>query len=109
MANFILPILLFGGMYMLLIRPQQQKVKAQQALVDRAAAGDRVMLASGIYGTLTEVLRTSAFLEVAEGIEVLISRSHIQEILDEFPTDQVDEIDDESVESSSVQDDVTEG
>jgi len=42
MAQLILPILLFGGMYMLLIRPQQQKLKAQQALVQRAAAGDRV-------------------------------------------------------------------
>lgn len=109
MANFILPIILFGGMYMLLIRPQQQKMKAQQALVDRAAAGDRVMLASGVYGTLTEVLKTSAFLEVAEGIEILVNRSHIQEILDEFPTDEADDkADDGSVDSASVQDDVTE-
>lgn len=97
MAQLILPILLFGGMYMLLIRPQQQKMKAQQALVDRAAAGDRVMLASGVYGTLTEVLDSSAYLEVAEGIEILINRGHIHEILEAFPT-----------EAAAVQDDVTE-
>ncbi len=112
MAQLILPILLFGGMYMLLIRPQQQKVKAQQALVDRAGAGDRVMLASGIYGTITEILETSAYLEVAEGIEILINRTHIQEILKEFPTDEADEADEddeESVESAPVQDDVAEG
>ena len=103
MAQLILPILLFGGMYMLLIRPQQQKVKAQQALVNRAAEGDRVMLASGIFGTLTEVLETSAYLEVAEDIEILISRAHIQEILEEFPTEPA------AIESaSSVQDDVAE-
>ena len=73
-------------MYMLLIRPQQRKMKEQQALVQRAASGDRVMLASGIYGTLTEVLDTSAYIEVADGIEMLVLRSAIQEILDEFPT-----------------------
>lgn len=110
MANLILPILLFGGMYMLLIRPQQQKVKAQQALVARAGAGDRVMLASGIYGTLTEVLDTSAYLEVAEGIEIMINRVHIQEILEEFPTGKADDDDDdeEELDSAPVQDDVNE-
>ena len=117
MAQLILPILLFGGMYMLLIRPQQQKMKAQQALVNRAAVGDRVMLSSGIYGTLTEVLETSAYLELAEDIEILVSRSHIQEILDEFPTDEAPEVDDddeyddvedEALESGSTQDDVAE-
>ncbi len=86
MEQLILPILLFGGMYMLLIRPQQRKVKEQKALVDRAGAGDRVMLASGIYGTITEVLDTAAYIELAEGIEVLVNRVHIQEILEEFPT-----------------------
>lgn len=101
MANLILPILLFGGMYMLLIRPQQQKLKAQQALVARAAAGDRVLLASGIYGTLTEVLESAAYLEVAEGIEILISRAQIHEILDEFPTEP-------APETAAIQDDATE-
>lgn len=112
MAQLIFPILLFGGMYMLLIRPQQQKMKAQQALVNRAAAGDRVMLASGVYGTLTEVLETSAYLEVAEGIEILINRVHIQEILTEFPTGKADEADDddyeEELENAPIQDDVNE-
>ena len=100
MAQLILPLLLFVGMYMLLIRPQQQKMKEQQALVDRAAAGDRVLLATGIYGTLTEVLATSAYIEVAEGIEMLVARSAIQDILDEFPTDEDEDIQDEADEEA---------
>ena len=87
MANLILPVLLFVGFYFLLIRPQQQKLKAHRATVGRAAEGDRVLLSSGIYGTLTEVLDEAAYLELAEGIEILISRSHIQDIVSEFPTD----------------------
>lgn len=110
MAQLILPILLFGGMYMLLIRPQQQKAKAQQALVNRAAEGDRVMLASGVFGTLTEVLDTSAYVEVAEGIEILVSRASIQDILDGFPTEQtaVEDASSGQDDSSSSQDDVAE-
>ena len=100
MAQLILPLLLFAGMYMLLIRPQQQKMKEQQALVARAAAGDRVLLATGIYGTLTEVLATSAYIEVAEGIEMLVARSAIQDILDEFPTGEDDEIQDAADEEA---------
>jgi len=87
--ELIFPLLLFLGMYMILIRPQQKRMKEQQALVARAAAGDRVLLTSGIYGTLTEVLATAAYVELADGIEILINRQSIQEILDEFPTEEV--------------------
>lgn len=86
-SSFILPVLLFVGFYFLLIRPQQQKLKAHRATIAKAAAGDRVLMSSGIYGTLTEVLDTSAYLELAEGIEILISKAHIQDIVSEFPTD----------------------
>jgi len=100
MAQLILPLLLFVGMYLLLFRPQQQKMKEQQALVARAAAGDRVLLATGIYGTLTEVLDTSAYVEVAEGIEILIVRSAIQDIVDDFPTEEAADIEDSADEEA---------
>lgn len=87
MANLILPLLLFAGMYFLLIRPQQQKLKAHQATIARAKAGDRVMLSSGMYGTLTEVLDQSVYVEIAEGIEILVARPSIQDIIDEFPVE----------------------
>ena len=91
MANLILPVLLFVGFYFLLIRPQQQMLKAHRATVGSAEARDRVLLSSGIYGTLTEVLDEAAYLELAEGIEILINKSHIQDIVAEFPTDPAQE------------------
>lgn len=86
--ELLLPILLFAGMYFLLIRPQQRRVKEQQAMVASAKAGDRVLMTSGIYGTITEVLQTSAYVELADGFEVLITRQGIQEIVEEFPLDE---------------------
>ncbi len=98
MGQLILPILLFVGMYMLLIRPQQKRLKEQQALIASVSEGDRVLMASGIYGTVTEVLDVSLYVELAEGFEILINRQAIQEILDEFPLD--DGPDDELVEDT---------
>ncbi len=91
MANLILPVLLFVGFYFLLIRPQQQKLKAHRATIAKAAEGDRVLMTSGIYGTITEVLDEAAYLELAEGIEILISKAHIQDIVSEFPTEVVED------------------
>lgn len=86
MEGFILPLLLFVILYFALIRPQQRKMKEQQALVNRASAGDNIMLSSGIFGTITEVVDTACYVELADGIEILVSRAFIQEIVDEFPT-----------------------
>lgn len=95
MGQFILPLLLFVGMYMLLIRPQQKRVKEQQALIAAASAGDRVLMTSGIYGTITEVLDVAIYVELAEGFEILVNRQSIQEILEEFPLDAGDNDSDE--------------
>jgi len=112
MEQLILPLLLFLGMYMLLIRPQQKRVKEQQALIASASAGDRVLMTSGIYGTITEVLDTAAYVELADGFEILINRQSIQEILNEFPLDQmqdgakeddINDIDDDVDESEDVE------
>lgn len=88
MGQLILPILLFVGMYMLLIRPQQKRLKDQQELIASVSDGDRVLMTSGIYGTVTEVLDVSLYVELAEGFEILVNRQAIQEILDEFPLDE---------------------
>ncbi len=85
MESLILPILLFGGMWFLLIRPQQQKLKQQRETIASASAGDRVLLTSGIYGSITEVLDAAIYVEVAEGIEILVAKSQIDSIPTHFP------------------------
>lgn len=98
MGNVIFLAVLFIGMWALLILPQQRKMKAHQALIASASEGDRVLLASGVYGTLTEVLAQAMYIEIAEGIEILVNRSQIQEILEEFPTEEAvqDSVDEEA-------------
>ena len=77
MAGFIPLILIFGLMYVLMIRPQQRKAKAQQALVAAIQAGDEVVLNSGIFGVVKEAEDDVLWLEVYQGIELKVLRGAV--------------------------------
>ena len=79
--------LMFIGLWVFMILPQQRKMKAHEALVKRADAGDKVLLASGIYGSITEVDGNAAYIEVAEGIEILVAKNQIQDIVTHYPVE----------------------
>jgi preprotein translocase subunit YajC len=77
----LLPLL--GAMVWLMIIPQRRQAKEQRALLAALEVGDAVMTSSGIYGIVTEIDADIMFLEVAEGIELKMSRaSVIRRILD---------------------------
>jgi preprotein translocase subunit YajC len=81
MDLIIFPLLMVG-MYLLLIRPQQKRVRAQRALIASIAVGDEVVSAGGIIGTVRVLTEDRAFLEVAPGVELRILRGAISRKLD---------------------------
>ena len=100
MAGFIPLILIFGLMYVLMIRPQQRKVKQQQALVSSISAGDEVVLNSGIFGRVNEVDDDDPnilWIEVYDGVELKVLRSAVDRRFNEpvsvDDTDDTDEAD----------------
>lgn len=62
------------GAYMLLIRPGQKRAKEQAAQVKAITEGTRVMLASGIYGTVKHLGERQAVVEVSPGVELTVIR-----------------------------------
>ena len=84
--SFLPLIVIMLLMYMFLIRPQQKRVKAQQALVRSLAAGDEVLLNSGIHGVVKEVEEESGvvWLEVAQDLELKVLRTAVER---KFQTD----------------------
>jgi len=99
MQYLILPLLLLA-MYFLVIRPQQQRIRAQQALVAALREGDEVVSSAGIYGRITSLTEDIAILEVADGVELRIARGAIarrlsqdEPILDLDEPEVVDEAD----------------
>ena len=81
MGAILLLAVTFGLMYALLIRPQQKRVREQQALVRETEVGDEVMTSSGIYGIVTELEDDTLLIEVAEGIEMRMARGAVSRIL----------------------------
>ena len=81
MGALLLLAVTFGLMYALLIRPQQKRVREQQALVRETEVGDEVMTSSGIYGIVTELEDDTLLIEVAEGIEMRMARGAVSRIL----------------------------
>ncbi len=84
--SFLPLIVIMLLMYMFLIRPQQKRVKEQQALVRSLAAGDEVLLNSGIHGVVKEVEEESGviWLEVAQDLELKVLRTAVER---KFQTD----------------------
>jgi preprotein translocase subunit YajC len=77
-------ILIFVVFYFLLIRPQQQKMKAHRAMIAAVKRGDKVLTAGGIYGTVTKVeeAEDAVIVEIAKDVRVRIARSTISDLVD---------------------------
>lgn len=76
MALLLIPLFL-ALMYVLVILPQQRRVRAHAAVVDSLAVGQQVMTTSGVYGTLVEVGTETVMLEVAAGVQVKVARASV--------------------------------
>jgi preprotein translocase subunit YajC len=101
-----LPLLLIL-MYVLLIRPQQQRVRQQQALVSSIDVGDEVVTVSGIVGHVEAIEEDRVYIEVAPGVTIAMLRQALGRKV-EHPTetdeDETDEaLDDESTEHGSTE------
>lgn len=75
-------LLFLGGLfvlfYFLAIRPQQKRMRAQQALVASIEVGDRVETVAGIYGTVREIDGMDAKVEIAPGTIIEMSKGAIR-------------------------------
>ena len=85
-------VLIFVVFYILLIRPQQKKVKAHKMLVEALGRGDRVVTGGGLMGTVSKVIGDNELqVEIAEGVRVRVVRHTIQEVVSKSePADKKD-------------------
>ena len=75
-----LPLILIGGaFYFVLIRPQQRRAKAQQALLRSVEVGDEVLTTAGVYGTIVDIDDETDVitLEIAPGTQIRMVRAGI--------------------------------
>ncbi|MHC3126672.1 preprotein translocase subunit YajC [Brevundimonas sp. GN22] len=73
-------VLIFVLFYFLMIRPQQKRMKAHQAMLQALKRGDEVVLSNGMVGKVTRVEENEAMVDIAQGVSVRVVRSMIAEV-----------------------------
>ena len=80
-GGLLLPLALFGGMYFLLIRPQQRKMKEHQEMLKKVTRGDTIITSGGLIGKVVKVIDDNELqVEIGEDIRVRIMRSGIADV-----------------------------
>jgi len=74
-------ILLFGIFYFLLIRPQQQRIRAHQQMVSAVKRGDTVVTAGGVVGKVSKVKDDGEIMvEIADNVQIRVVKSTLTEV-----------------------------
>ena len=76
-------VLIFVVFYFLLIRPQQQKMRAHRAMIEAIKKGDQIVTGGGIYGRVTKVeaAENAVQVEIAPNVQVRVARHTISDVL----------------------------
>lgn len=80
LLNLLPFVLIFVIMYFLIIRPQRQKMKQHQEMINNVRRGDTIVTNGGLIGKVAKAEDAELSVEVAEGIRVRIARAMISEV-----------------------------
>ncbi len=84
-TEFFINLLPFAAiiaiMYFLVLRPQQQRMKAHQQMVAAVKRGDVVVTAGGIIGKVVKVLENEeVMVEIADEVRIRVVKSTIADV-----------------------------
>lgn len=106
--DLLIMIAVFGViMYFLMIRPQQKRAKEHQATIDALQPGTRVLLTSGMFGTIRHIGQRQMIVELAPGTEITILKGNVARVItaDEEEFEFSDELDEDAVTVEASSDD----
>jgi preprotein translocase subunit YajC len=73
-------VAIFGIFYFMIIRPQQKRVKEQQALISSVKRGDEVVLGNGMHGKVVEVEEKTILVDIAKNTMVRFDKGVISTV-----------------------------
>ena len=81
MGAFLPLILIFGVFYILLIRPQQKKVKLHREMINNLRRGDKIITSGGIIGSIIKVNDNKELIvEISENVEIKIAPGMVSDL-----------------------------
>ena len=100
MGPLLALLITFGLMWVLLILPQQRRMRQHQAVIASLEVGDEVVTAGGVYGTITSVDDETLAVEVAPGVVLRVLRNAVSQRI--APPEEDDVADDVPSEDDQV-------
>ncbi|NVO10634.1 MAG: preprotein translocase subunit YajC [Bacteroidales bacterium] len=77
LATFLPLVLIIVVFYFFMIRPQMKRQKELRKFQESLAKGDKVIIAGGIYGKVTEVKEEYVVVEIDENAKVKVIKSAV--------------------------------
>jgi preprotein translocase subunit YajC len=79
--SLLLPVLMIGVVYLMMIRPQQKKQKMWTEMLTQLKTGDRITTTGGVRGTIISIKDDALILRVApDGIKMEVVKSAIASV-----------------------------
>ena len=76
-------ILIFVVMIFFMNRSQKKQMQKRQEMIDSITKGTKVLLTSGIYGTVDAVQEDTMTVEIAAGVKIKIAKAGIADVVTE--------------------------
>lgn len=77
----ILIVVMFALIYFMVMRPQKKQMDKQREMLNRMDEGTRVMLTSGVFGTVRATGENQAVIELAPGVDITVLKQAISKIV----------------------------
>ena len=79
MSMLLMIAIMFAIVYFFMIRPQRKRQKEIEAFRNKLVVGDKVILASGVYGTVKDLNLGEQYLtiEIAKNVEIKVDRNYV--------------------------------
>ena len=91
-AGLLVIVALFLLFWLLLIRPQRRRQRAQDEMLANLRVGDEIITAGGLYGDITAIEGDEVYVQIADGVEVRIARRAVAGVMpDEDAEDEAGE------------------
>jgi preprotein translocase subunit YajC len=81
LGGLVLPLVLVGVMYFLMIRPQMKRAKEHRGMLEKLARGDEVLTSGGVAGVVSDIGENFVSVEVAEGVKLRVQKAAIANVL----------------------------
>jgi preprotein translocase subunit YajC len=82
LGQFLPIVLLFLGMWFLIIAPQRKRQKAHDKMLTEIKKGDEIVTTGGLFGTVTRVKDDRFVVEIADNTRIELGKGFVSSKID---------------------------